>query len=223
VADRSVGIAGYGWRIGWSGTSFYLKPMLKSLAGLKISLHGPDPRHSGAVFLFGLDESAGSPVDNGGVWIGSSGRHSFNGARLEGTDAVLAVKFRSRSGLFEKGSISGPIPRPLKSKQVGGALPPPQPFYATDLDVFISNGAPYWPKEEQARRDNACMGPLRNRADQYLSAVCTRTSLIKSPTPRSEFVVAADEERIRAIRAMVDEDHDFLWVIEDWLPRSALE
>ncbi len=44
VGDRKSAVAGYAWRRGASGTSFYIKARYTPLSSVKISLHGPDPR-----------------------------------------------------------------------------------------------------------------------------------------------------------------------------------
>jgi hypothetical protein len=168
VGDRTARIAGYAWRIGWNGTSFYIKPTWKPLSGLKISLHGPDPRHSEAVFLVGRDDSAGDINANGGLFrdFSSGKRSSFCGAQVAGTQSVLAVRFRSSWKLFKKGAASAPRPVDLKPKYAGAYIQSPSPFHASDVDLFVTQGFPYWPNEAQARGDNACMGPLCNDANQ---------------------------------------------------------
>jgi hypothetical protein len=223
VADPNTGIAGYVWRVGWRSTSFYIKPTWKVLSGLKISLHGPDARHSGPVFLVSKDESAGDVTANGGMMIDLSDgqRRSFSGAPILGAEGtVLAARFRSTWSLFREGSKSGPRPADLKGAKVGACLPAPTLFHATDLELFVSSGAPFWPNEAQARKDNACLGPLINEADQYLTAVSRRASVASSPTPSAFVGKEPEGERTRGIRTIVDPEWDFLWVIEDWLPIS---
>jgi len=73
VADRDRRICSYTWRIGWSGTSFYLKPLHAPLSALKVSLHGPAPRpEMRPGFKIGIEEGAAPSAEAaGGVYAGS--------------------------------------------------------------------------------------------------------------------------------------------------------
>src|SRR5690625_2039009 len=60
---------GFAYRVWSSGTSFYLKPLVRGCEGVKISLHGPDPR-PGLTPMFKATVSDGGRTfadDNDGV------------------------------------------------------------------------------------------------------------------------------------------------------------
>jgi hypothetical protein len=67
------------------------------------------------------------------------------------------------------------------------------------------------------------LGPLRNDADQYLTAVAVHRSTITQTTPlRAQAPRPADStDRVRGIGATVD-DAGVLWICEQWISRSAL-
>jgi hypothetical protein len=83
------------------------------------------------------------------------------------------------TGLFKKGVPSGPNPgepRVIDSNMVVAA---PEEGFASDVDIYVCQGNPWWRDEVQARRDNACLGPLKNDADDYLTGVSVRRRLAR--------------------------------------------
>jgi hypothetical protein len=51
---------------------------------------------------------------------------------------------------------------------------PPQPGDAVDIDLVVSKVKPYWSSEKRARRDNACLGPLRNESGDWLTGTVVK-------------------------------------------------
>jgi len=219
VGDRDRQICGYTWRIGWSRTSFYIKARYRPLTSLKVSLHGPDERHSRPGFKVAIEEDAlPTALASGGAIVGLAAHEPrwFSGSSLEG-GSVHAVRFRWTSDLFDEGVPSAPNPRGIRSGALGSMIPLPPSGFSADVDVYVTEGAPYWPSEGQARLDNACLGPLRNEADQYLTGISRRHSLESLPGPTSEIGSVPSEARVRGVETTVDSD-GLLWIIERWLP-----
>jgi hypothetical protein len=188
VGDRTSGIVGYTWRIGTSGTSFYLKLRYTPLSSVKISLHGPDPRPGLGPpgFKIAIDlQAQRKAAAAGGVVAGlDSMRPAWFTGRATENGAVHAITFRSTWDLFQPGVPSAPNPGEIKPKTRGLIVPPPPILAAADVEIYVSSGHPYWRNEQQAREDNACLGPIRNQADQYLTGVSARRSSLMKPTPK---------------------------------------
>ena len=146
----------------------------------------------------------------------------FSGRKVQhGVKHVLT--FRAAWDLFVKNAPSAPNPGDLRTDAVGLVIPPPRRLGAADLDIFVSDTKPYWPRESTARRDNACMGPIRSKAGQYLTGVSIRRPALNGDAPPGLFALKASPtaERIRGIGTGVD-DRDVLWIAEQWMSPSAL-
>jgi len=219
VGDRQRQICGYTWRIGWSRTSFYIKARYRPLTSLKVSLHGPDERHASPGFKVAIEEDAlPTAIASGGAIVGFAAHEPrwFSGLPV-GSGSVHAVRFRWTSDLFDEGVPSAPNPRDIRPRALGSMIPLPPSGHSADVDIYVTEGAPYWPNEVQARQDNACLGPLRNEADQYLTGVSRRHSMVSHPSPSSDIGPIASESRVRGVESTVSPD-GLLWMIERWLP-----
>lgn len=233
VGSRLLGTYRYSWNITAGGTSFYVKPLLAHMQDWKISLHGPDPaREKRGGYKLERDAGAAPVVQAAGgaffervhmpdpLW--------FPGHRVRpGVDLVL--RFRFGYSLFTSEAASAALPpRPPRPTDVAGVIPPPSPGRAIDVNVYVCHDKPFWPNEQQARVDNACLGPLRNKAGQYLTAVIFDESIEREPSPvldRAPVAAAgkaAAADRVRGASAALDE-RGFLWVQELWLSRKILE
>jgi hypothetical protein len=229
VGDRSTQICGYAWRLWWGRTSFYIKARNEAFAGLKVSLHGADERHraTGRSFKIGYDDSVDRDATAQlSVTVGTPGwlPQWFTGREVPG-HGTHVVRFRVPADLFEPGRPSAPNPGKVKAKDFAGLIPPPTPrLYAMDVDMFVSPDAPYWPNEAQARQDNACLGPLRSEAGDFLTGVIVRRSTLEYPTPElaKKGAPAQWSDAVRGIGATVDES-GLLWICEQWMSRSELE
>jgi hypothetical protein len=221
VASEDRITVSYAWRIWAGGTSFYLKPLESSVGTHKVSLHGPDASRPNSPWLK-LDVDRDAPKSEDCVSIAMGLPLTFTGRRIS-QRTVLAIRFRATWDLFLKSRPSAPLPSDPKDRDLGLLVTAPKAPYAADLDVYICRGRAFWPAERRARRDNACLGPLVNRADQHLTAVSVRRSLIRTPTPPQVLAGQPDTEddRVRGVGAVVAAD-GILWICEQWMSRSAL-
>ncbi|MDQ2848077.1 MAG: hypothetical protein M3Y09_02070 [Actinomycetota bacterium] len=227
VGNRATGMAGYTWRINTHGTSFYLRPTMRALTQLKISLHGPDPR-PGLVpsFEVKIDQSAEAGAAKvGGVAISADGgsRWKFPGRPTDEPRAQHVLTVRSTWDLFQYKEQSGPVPKEPRASEEAWLIPMPDPLYAADVDLYISTEQPYWRDEQRARADAACLGPIRNVAGQYLTGVSVRRPTMRFPTPSAAFGPEAKraDDAVRGIGTAIGPD-GVLWIVEQMLSRSAL-
>jgi hypothetical protein len=226
---RDPAICSYTWRIGTRSTSFYVKPLYKALAGFKVSLHGPDPRPTFVPgFRFGVDASASSiSTSSGGAIVQRdlpNGERWFEGEDVEGI-ARLAMRFRVTSDLFDEGVPSAPPPtKNVKATAKGYVVPPPPVGYVNDVEIYVAPGGPYWPNETEARRNNACMGPIRNLAGEYLTGLSVRRSVDHPISPPEGMSQGSgpSHESIRAVSARLD-NRQVLWILEEWMPKAFFE
>lgn len=224
VGDRETSRWGFGWRIWWGRTSFYMKPMTKSLAQLKVSLHGDDPVIQNPMLKLDIDRNAAQAVEKaGGAHVSYTGLPLiFPGVTVsDRPEARLVARIRSAWDMFQDQSVSAEVPKEPKASRNLGALSEAPPMgFATDLDIFISTGEPYWPNEAQAMLDNAAVGPLRNEAGECLTAVVVRRFTSKTPTPGNATQPSGPTpehpKKVRGIGAACDED-GLLWLVEQHL------
>lgn len=220
-------VRGYTWRIWARGTSFYLKSRAPDMGHLKLSMHSVDPRHKGKEgFKIGMDpESAFQrAVEEGRIASLRTGDWPiwFPGLRLNGY-ATLVARLR---WTWDSCTRLGPAPSPgdLRKGAVGLVVPLPQtPGGAVDVDLVVSQGKPYWPGERQARRDNACLGPLRNTAGDWMTGVVVKriANLYAPPKTAIGPRPKCSSDEVRAVSAAID-DMGFLWLIEQRMSREAL-
>jgi hypothetical protein len=231
VADRQRQVCGYAWKLWWDRTSFYAKARYIPLAGLKVSMHGqenrPGLRWRKPGFKVDLDRNALPKAEAAQgviVPVGMSLPTWFPGAPVPGTRVTHLLRFRTAWDAFGPEVPSAPDPGTVKPGAFAGLAPAPPPGYATDVDVYVSRGgAPYWPNETQARRDNACLGPLRNDAGDLLTAVIMKHPTPTVPTPRNLLVrLPPSGDRVRGHGMQVDAERGFLWICESVLSRTAL-
>jgi hypothetical protein len=232
VGDRTGGNWSYGWRFWASRTSFYVKPLVSALGEFKLSFHGPDPDHGKPGYKFAWDEQAAPKAARAGgaarKAIGWTDKYWFAGKEVvPGVDLVLRLRFTH--DLFGTGIPNSHRPSDLQPGEVGLLVPPPSsPGETIDLDVFVCHDQPYWPSEEQARQDNACVGPLENAAGQYLTAVAIKRSVATTPSPVMDYAAPIADpyaidpaDQLRGFGAAYDEA-EFMWVQELWLSRTGL-
>jgi hypothetical protein len=183
VGDQGTRIAGYSWRLWAGGTSFYIKPRYRPMCALKISLHGPRAGDDRPGFKVAIEGGAiASALAAGGAFVSNlpNGRLWFPGRPAQ-DGAQAAITIRSTWDLFQPGVPSAPTQGNLPHGAQGLRVPAPtRVLEATDVDLYVRHGAPYWPDEQQARRDNACLPAIRNEADQYLSGVVVRRNSLRA-------------------------------------------
>jgi hypothetical protein len=214
-------IYGYTWRIGTSGTSFYIKARAPYIA-VKISLHGPDPRPhlSQPGFKVALDRSALPKVRAaGGAVMGVLPEEGqwFSGRQIR-PNVRHVMTFRSNPDLFVRGVTSGPSPGQFNaSREQGLVVPAPQALKAADVDLFISDDFPYWHNPIKSFSDNANLGPIQNKAGQFL----TCQSVVR---PAAKCTVAVPEpatpdDRVRGLVTYIN-GQGVLVIQEHWMSRS---
>lgn len=224
VGKRDSGPYSWLWRISTTGTSFYIKAAYERFAEVKVSLHGPHPNHNDPHFRLGIDRSATEKVEG----LGSIFRHQRNlPLRFPGIQVAPgvrhAVRIRNTWDLFQWQSQSAPIHDSVRSRNLYTVGPPPSPLLAKDLDLYISDGRPYWPRPEAVLRDDAGLGPLKNKAGQYLTAVVIHQMTLRHPTPdgaRQERQSTAKVVARRGFGSCVDEN-GLLWLVEQMLDVSS--
>ncbi len=152
-----------------------------------------------------------------------NGRPTWFTGRQVAPGVAHVMTFRSTWDLFQTGTPMGPWPGDIRPGAVGLIVPVPDFLTAADVDIYVSDGKPFWRDEHQARRDNACLGPLRNKADQYLTGVSTRRSTLAKPTPPQALAPTPKPggKRVRGIGTAVD-DEGVLWVVEQVMSPSDL-
>jgi hypothetical protein len=92
-----------------------------------------------------------------------------------------------------------------------------------DVDIFVSERGPYWPREHALIRDNSKVGWLTNQAGQHLTAVshqrglqdATPSELTQLPRPTTP------EEGTRAVGVGVV--GDVLWIEEQIATKRAFD
>ncbi|MCM3331396.1 hypothetical protein [Kocuria palustris] len=222
-------VLGLEWRVWAQRTSFYLATR-STLKELKISLHGPERPGYDDYWKAGYDtgyvrehgkegvlryaspdmQDDSQPLVFPGQSIGAAVRH--------------AVRMRWTGDLFQRGAPSGTPPKRLKEYSEAWLLPAPGIFHVSHLDFYVSQGQPWWPGGKNARDRNAMMGPLRNEADQYLTAVHFRGRVIGqfSEVPDRSDPIALPTRLRERVRGLSYHRHPngFPQVDERWLPRS---
>jgi hypothetical protein len=223
VDDAETNVVGFCYRVWAAGTSFYIKIRNIDLA-VKISVHGPDPRHGGTgAFKLGLDASAAGAAHETLSWHLEPGAKMgwFPGVDL-GDSVTHLARFRIPWNTLQRGAPSAPLPTTSSSIGRHFRVAAPAVLHAADIDLYLSeNGVPYWPDAEQRRRDNSAMGPLTNNAGQILTAAYTHRSLWRDPD------VAAKEATTgqfsgplgRYLSSNLDPS-GFLWIREIVAPAS---
>lgn len=220
-------VKSFTWRIWDSRTSFYLKSRAPGLGHLKLSLHGDDPRHpAGGGFKMAMDteEAFAQAIQDGRLKAERYGDWPlwFPGRQLN-PNAKLAVRMR---WTWDAATRLGPGPPPgnLKRGAVGLTIPPPpEPGDAVDVDLVVSSTRPFWPQEQKARIDNACLGPLRNESGDWLTGTVVKRSIALFPTPAGAIGPRPKNrlDELRAVGAATDDD-GVLWLVEQRMSESEL-
>lgn len=212
----------HAWRVWARSTSFYIKPRDRRIGHYKISLHGIDPRHPEPGWKLGFD---GEPRRDHLV-VGDRAKSAqwYPGAAVaENVSLVLRIRIPWFS--MSRSVPNGVSGRPLKSGHVGHLVPAPALWYSTDVDIYVSDGEPYWPNPQTIARDNAGMGPLANTAGQILTAVNVHQSVADSPLPVGvdTFAPRRGERVVRGIYAGIPVGERFPWIVETPMAASAFD
>jgi len=217
VGDRATRRQSYDWKIWWRGSDFYAVPRYAPMSGVKVSLHGPRAGYPDSLFKVEVDRNAMLKASEaGGMAHFPDGRVVFPG-RVVAPGVRNVVRLRWTPGLFRVARPPAPTPGVIREESLGHALPIPEGAYATDLDLYVCQGRPWWPTEWKARLDNACVGPLRNLAGDYLTGVSVRSPLRDKPTPAAARIWSPQSRKdaVRLIGIAVDDD-GVLVILEQW-------
>jgi hypothetical protein len=224
VGDRALNVYGYAWRLGWSGTSFYLKLRHRPMARIKISLHSPAAGKGQPGYKIGLDSSAPKERadDPFAALVGAAAPGWFPGRQVA-RGVTHVIRFRSTWDLFAPGLPSGPSLNDVKEGSAAALIAIPPAGYAVDVDIYVSERRPFWPQEAAARRDNACLRALRNNAGEYVTGVSVKRAVLTSPTPPTTLAgePVDENDRTRGVGTAVD-DEGFLWVREQWMSKAVI-
>lgn len=136
VRDARRNVMGYCWRLWWGRTSFYMKPRYAPLAGLKVSMHGPDSRHGLPGFKVDFDRTAlpGARLA-GGLAVAHSDTLPawFPGRPLANGRAIHVARIRHPWVMFHRGVPSAPTPTVPKGDAVALVVRPPEQPHASPL------------------------------------------------------------------------------------------
>jgi len=124
VGSRETGKWSYAWRFWSRSTSFYVQSLAPELRGIKVSVHGPDPRPGlEPCYHVKLDRSV---QESGGVLTRRIGdwpdRQIFLGHQVHpGVDLVLRLRFTH--DLFDDDAVPAPVPPAPRQGHVGALIP----------------------------------------------------------------------------------------------------
>lgn len=212
------------WRLWAGGTSFYIKARDRSMGAIKVSLHGPDERDSVGppVFKFGFDRGV---TDRSGVLHAEEFKgRAFPGEEVS-ANARRVLRIRIPWDTLRPGDPAGLGKLDLRNGMKGGVVKPPSIGYAVDLDVFVSEGKPYWPAAPgQLQRDRAAIGPFRNDAGQSLTVVSIQRALHRDPTPEEVHALPPMHrgDLVRGVFIGGPKDGPFPWIVETLTSRRAI-
>jgi hypothetical protein len=146
VGSRSTNVCSYVWRLWWGRTSFYITTRENEVfPDLKVSLHGPDERHTTPGYKIGRD---GSPSDGrvmpeGMVISPPDWLPCWFSGRAVSKSVTHVLRFRFPFNLFDRRYPSAPIPRGVRERDFAGVIPPPRKeLYAIDVDVYVPRSVP---------------------------------------------------------------------------------
>lgn len=231
-ANVTPPVFGLEWRVWAQGTSFYLATR-STLKEVKISLHGP--RHPGAEPLWkvGYDQGYTRTHGTDSVIRYASADQMDDTRPMEfpghmiGPAVRLAVRLRWVGEMFQPGAPSFFPPGKIRAGNYSGAwvLGAPGPLSVAHLDFYVSQGQPWWPDRRRTLDRNALMGPLRNDADQYLTAVHFREGVLSrfSEVASRPDPIPLPDSLTDRVRGLGFNKHDlgFLEVDERWFPRQG--
>lgn len=224
VRDEKRQSQGYSWRLWWGVPSFYIKTRYPAFKNVKVSLHGPDPRYTSPWLKFGLDKQGGRISEGSGAVVGRANLPmTFTGKRVK-AGVRHVIRIRHPWTMFHETVPSAPMPDYPKGKglTVGVCIPPPKQMYSVDVDIYLCEREPYWPNEGKARRARAPLGPIRNKAGQYLTAVIHQNSMLRQPPPGMATAPTV-EDPDDIVQGLTYGVHDeVLWISETRFSRAAL-
>ncbi|MEG3615587.1 hypothetical protein [Isoptericola haloaureus] len=212
------------WRFWASKTSFYIKPRNPELGKIKVSLHGPDDRPGigPPIFKYGFDSSVS---DRTGVLHDKEFDKRVYPGEEVAQDAHRVLRIRIPWDTLRPGDPPGSGKLKLSPEMDGLIARPPRIGYASDLDVYVSDGEPYWPvPAEQITEAKAAIGPYRNDAGQFMTIAAFERRIFETPTPRDATAIPPmnRSDTLRGVYFGNPGDGLFPWVVETFISRKAL-
>ncbi len=231
-ADESPALGNI-WRITAKKTDFYLDPLGQAGTTFHLSVHGPNNSFGGHRFHIRVDHHTVNGAKEQGYFVEHSVPRkgfAFDGQQVAAR-AFLVARIRWTWHLqrprFRAAVVSGAAPE-LADHQMGARLSeflPPN--HAWDIDIVVSYNEPYWPHPLGSLRDNARLGPLRNKAGLWLTATSYRRFQKNYPTPEELCLrlPGADEEpnRITCGGPGPDGANGMYWFVETITSRELIE
>lgn len=145
----------------------------------------------------------------------------FPGRRINARVLHLA-RFAVSWDMFSKQVPSAPLPQLKQKATLHALLEPPRLLRASYVEVYMSEGQPYWPDELDVRANNAGMGPISNNAGMFLTAVDRCASTVDEPDPFQRRLDAGVPvaDCVRGMATKVDPS-GFLWLCEKLMPAAG--
>lgn len=86
--------------------------------------------------------------------------------------------------MYVKGVPSAPVPKTAKQKAtLHAVVAAPAPPKVSHVDVYLSEGQPFWGNETKFRERDAGMGPIANDAGMHLTAINFQVPVTDQPDP----------------------------------------
>lgn len=229
ATNDGTAIDSWHWLIEWTTTSFYVKSMNPAMQAMKVSIHGPDPRHPGKEhFRFDMERSnqdlAARAIGAGARWLTdpSDLPRKFTGRYINDHTAHI-VRFSVGHDAFMDGAPAAGGSDWPKAKAMKGIVPVPAEGRVRHVDLLLSySGEPYWPNEEGIRAARAGLGFIRNSLGWCLSAVSYDRPVDREPDPCGDFRGSTSVDRcFRGLAATVDET-SLLWLSEKLIAKTGI-
>jgi hypothetical protein len=177
------------WRITAKKRDFYLDTIGATGETMHVSLHGPRGDFSNHRFHLRIDRRAVKDAKTGGHFVQHKvpGRgQEFRGKQV-GDGAFHVARLRWRWHLqrprYRNAAVFGNAPDigdGQSGRRLGATL---NPNSAWDVDVYVSYGKPYWPMQLSKNHGDPRLGPVRNDADMWLTAMSVHRAEKLDPSP----------------------------------------
>lgn len=229
VADEETGVCSFTWFIEAHGTSFYVKSTMRAMQMVKVSVHGPDPKHIGKQHFrldFTRPKEALKAINAGAGWAayGSPLPLVFKGRSVNKRTVHLA-RFSFEENMFRRGMQRGPDPPVVVKATLHARIAAPPRGKVAHVDLYLSRVRPFWcnTDELEIRAANAGMGPLINDAGMYLTGIVRRRDVATAePDPFGDVSDGLPADQlIRGAGATVDKT-GLLWICEKLISRARL-
>lgn len=234
VRSGQTGIFSAAWNIRAHRTSFYLTPLGVGTVPLKLSLHGKDERPgiSDPGFKLGIVEESYSKAVAEGSRVLDVSQYLprwFSGREVE-PGVRHALRFMHRPGLFAQATPSASIPQPTKSSTIHSCFSAPEEAdEVVYIDVYVSQGKPYWEDVEATRAADAGVGPIVNTNREYITVIGRKVDYKETLDPFSDLYEPLENHDpeadgpVRRVQTFRHDAHEVMWITEVLMPDRVLE